>query len=88
MTINYLSLAVSEVHRLAPYVPGKAIEELERETGRNAESIIKLASNEVALPPPPAVLAATETVPGTVPGTTTSVEPGDGMDQALSGGRR
>ncbi|GAA4867147.1 glutamyl-tRNA reductase [Actinomycetospora straminea] len=43
-------------------------------------------------PQAPAVLAATETVPGTVPGTvpvaTTSVEPGDDVDQALSGGRR
>ncbi|WP_454840373.1 MULTISPECIES: histidinol-phosphate transaminase [Pseudomonas] len=58
MTINYLSLAVSEVHRLAPYVPGKAIEELERETGRNAESIIKLASNESPLAANPNVLRA------------------------------
>lgn len=60
MTINFLSLAVSEVHRLAPYVPGKAIEELERETGRSADNIIKLASNESPLAPNPNVIRAIE----------------------------
>lgn len=58
VTINYLSLAVSEVNRLAPYVPGKAIDELVRETGRSAESIIKLASNESPLAVNPNVLRA------------------------------
>lgn len=49
MTINYLSLSVSEVHRLAPYLPGQAIKELERELGRSAESTIKLESKESPL---------------------------------------
>jgi histidinol-phosphate aminotransferase len=58
MTIDYLSLAVSEVRLLEPYVPGKAIEELERETGLLSRDIIKLASNESPLEPNPRVLAA------------------------------
>lgn len=60
MTINYLSLAVSQVQHLAPYVPGKPIEALERETGLGAESIIKLASNESPLPANPNVVRAIE----------------------------
>ena len=37
-------LAVEHVRSLAPYVPGKPIDELERELG--IRNIIKLASNE------------------------------------------
>lgn len=58
MSIDYLSLAVSEVQQLAPYVPGKAIEELERETGLSVNEITKLASNESPLEPNPNVIAA------------------------------
>jgi histidinol-phosphate aminotransferase len=58
MTIDYLSLAAKEVKGLAPYVPGKAIEELEREAGLPASEIIKLASNESPLMANPRVIAA------------------------------
>jgi len=44
------------VLRLRPYVPGKPIEEVEREFG--ISNIIKLASNENPLGPSPAALAA------------------------------
>lgn len=40
----FLNLAVSGVQGLSPYLPGKPIEELERELGIN--NILKLASNE------------------------------------------
>jgi histidinol-phosphate/aromatic aminotransferase/cobyric acid decarboxylase-like protein len=58
VTIDYLSLAVSDVKRLAPYIPGKAIEELEREAGLPASEIIKLVSNEAPLMANPRVIAA------------------------------
>jgi histidinol-phosphate aminotransferase len=53
MTINYKALARSGVRELAPYQPGKPIEELRRELG--LERIIKLASNENPLGASPAV---------------------------------
>ncbi len=49
-------LAVECVRTLAPYVPGKPIEELERELG--IRDIIKLASNENPFGPSPRALAA------------------------------
>jgi histidinol-phosphate aminotransferase len=49
-------LAVENVRSLAPYVPGKPIEELERELG--IKGIIKLASNENPFGPSPQALAA------------------------------
>lgn len=52
-------LAVEHVRTLAPYVPGKPIEELERELG--IENIIKLASNENPFGPSPAALEAMRT---------------------------
>ncbi|KRC04551.1 aspartate aminotransferase [Hydrogenophaga sp. Root209] len=58
MTINYLSLAVREVSLLSPYVPGKSIDELERETGMASHRIIKLASNETPMRPNPHVIQA------------------------------
>lgn len=58
MSIDYLSIAVSGVQKLAPYAPGKAIEELERETGVPVNKIIKLASNESPLKANPHVIAA------------------------------
>lgn len=49
-------LAVEHVRTLAPYVPGKPIEELERELG--ISNIIKLASNENPFGPSPLAIAA------------------------------
>ena len=49
-------LAVDNVRSLSPYVPGKPIEELERELG--ISNIIKLASNENPFGPSPLALAA------------------------------
>ncbi|MGR8979603.1 MAG: histidinol-phosphate transaminase [Gammaproteobacteria bacterium] len=51
-------LAVSGVQKLVPYVPGKPIEELERELGLSR--IIKLASNENPLGPSRMALDAIE----------------------------
>ena len=52
----FLKLAQSGLQNLAPYKPGKPIEELERETGNR--DLVKLASNENPLGPPDRVLAA------------------------------
>jgi histidinol-phosphate aminotransferase len=49
-------LAVAHVRSLSPYVPGKAIEELQRELGLT--DIIKLASNENPFGPSPRALEA------------------------------
>ena len=49
-------LAVDNVRSLSPYVPGKPIEELQRELGLT--DIIKLASNENPFGPSPQALAA------------------------------
>jgi histidinol-phosphate aminotransferase len=49
-------LAVEQVRTLAPYVPGKPIEELERELG--IRDIIKLASNENPFGPSPLAIEA------------------------------
>jgi histidinol-phosphate aminotransferase len=49
-------LAVENVRSLSPYVPGKPIEELQRELGLT--DIIKLASNENPFGPSPRALAA------------------------------
>jgi histidinol-phosphate aminotransferase len=49
-------LAVEHVRSLSPYVPGKPIEELQRELGLS--DIIKLASNENPLGPSPKAIAA------------------------------
>lgn len=56
MTLDALSLATPGVRALQPYVPGKPIEELEREYG--VKNAIKLASNENPLGPSPLALAA------------------------------
>src|SRR4051812_28085534 len=50
------ALAVEHVRTLAPYVPGKPIEELQRELG--ISNIIKLASNENPFGPSPLALEA------------------------------
>jgi histidinol-phosphate aminotransferase len=56
MTIDVLSLATPGVRGLTPYVPGKPVEELERELG--VTHAIKLASNENPLGPSPQAMAA------------------------------
>jgi histidinol-phosphate aminotransferase len=50
------------VLRIAPYVPGKPIEEAQRETGRG--DVVKLASNENPLGPSPRALEAIRAVAG------------------------
>jgi len=50
---DFLDRARPAVRELAPYEPGKPIEELERELG--ISNIIKLASNESPLGPAPGV---------------------------------
>src|SRR5215510_2299288 len=49
-------LAIDNVRSLSPYVPGKPIEELQRELGLS--DIIKLASNENPFGPSPRALDA------------------------------
>ncbi|HEX7115899.1 MAG TPA: histidinol-phosphate transaminase [Steroidobacter sp.] len=56
MTFDPVRLAAPGVRTLAPYVPGKPIEELEREYG--IRDSIKLASNENPLGPGPKALEA------------------------------
>ena len=54
--LRFAELAAPPVRALHPYVPGKPVEELEREYG--ISDSIKLASNENPLGPPAAALAA------------------------------
>lgn len=54
--MSFCDLAVSGVAQLQPYVPGKPIEELQRQYG--VRNVIKLASNENPLGPPKAAVAA------------------------------
>jgi len=56
MHTQWESLANSHILGIAPYEPGKPVEELERELG--IIDAIKLASNENPLPPSPRVQAA------------------------------
>src|SRR3954467_10059392 len=51
-------LANPQLRDLPVYEPGKPIEETARELGAQADEIIKLASNENPLGPPPKALAA------------------------------
>src|SRR5262245_37855001 len=57
-------LVSERIARIAPYVPGKPIEELERELGSTwpKEGAIKLASNENPLGPSPKALEAAQAV--------------------------
>jgi histidinol-phosphate aminotransferase len=57
-TAGAVELAPEHVRRIAPYVPGKPIEELAREYGLAADAIVKLASNENPRGPSPRVLQA------------------------------
>src|SRR5499425_1185265 len=62
MTVSWESVANEHILGIAPYEPGKPIEELERELGLT--DVIKLASNENPLPPSERVLKAiTEALP-------------------------
>ena len=54
MSIDFLKLAVDGVQGLQPYLPGKPIEELERELG--VTNSLKLASNENPIGPSPKVV--------------------------------
>jgi histidinol-phosphate aminotransferase len=56
MPVSWEALANDHILGIAPYEPGKPIEELERELGIG--NVIKLASNENPLPPSERVLAA------------------------------
>jgi len=56
MSASWESLANDHILGIAPYEPGKPIEELERELG--ISNVIKLASNENPLPPSERVLEA------------------------------
>ena len=56
MSIDFHKLAVSGVQNLNPYLPGKPIEELERELG--VTNTLKLASNENTMGPSPAAISA------------------------------
>lgn len=56
MSTNFIKLAAPGVADLAPYQPGKPLDELEREYG--ISDAIKLASNENPLGPSPKVLQA------------------------------
>lgn len=58
MKINFRELANSSIKNLIPYVPGKPLEELERELG--ITSSIKLASNENPLGPSQNVMMAAQ----------------------------
>ena len=58
--MNYKTLAVPGVQNLKPYIPGKPIDELERELG--IKNSIKLASNENPLGPSPKALTAVQAV--------------------------
>ena len=60
MSANFYELAVPGVRDLEPYVPGKPIEELQRELGLT--DIVKLASNENPRGPSAAVRASLEAV--------------------------
>jgi histidinol-phosphate aminotransferase len=56
MPVSWESIANDHILGIAPYEPGKPIEELERELG--LKDVIKLASNENPLPPSERVLKA------------------------------
>lgn len=58
MSCDFLELAVPGVRGMSPYQPGKPIEELAREQGLRVEDIVKLASNENPLGPPPSAVKA------------------------------
>ncbi len=56
--MNLRELAPANVRAIAPYVPGKPIQETARELGMPEADILKMASNESPLGPSPKALAA------------------------------
>ncbi len=60
MSNKFLELAAPGVQQLKPYIPGKPVEELERELGITGS--LKLASNENPLGPSPLAVAAAQSV--------------------------
>ena len=64
MSTKFLKLAAPGVQQLRPYLPGKPVEELERELGISHS--IKLASNENPLGPSPLAIKAASSVIDTV----------------------
>lgn len=56
--VDWCDLAATGVQGLAPYQPGKPIEEVAREIGLRPEEIVKLASNENPLGPSPKAVEA------------------------------
>ena len=58
MSTDFHKLAVSGIQNLKPYLPGKPIEELERELG--VSNTLKLASNENTMGPSPLAVKAME----------------------------
>ena len=60
MDNKFLSFAVTGVQQLQPYLPGKPVEELERELG--ISNILKLASNENPLGPSQAAIQSAQKV--------------------------
>ena len=56
ITVKYEELIREEILAITPYVPGKPIEEVQRELG--ITNVIKLASNENPLGPAPRAIAA------------------------------
>ncbi len=55
---NERPLAPEHIRRIAPYVPGKPVDDLAREMRLDPRGIVKLASNENPRGPGPAVVAA------------------------------
>ena len=58
MAKDVAELARPSIFRIRPYVPGKPIEEVERELGIRSQDLIKLASNENPAGPSPLAVAA------------------------------
>ncbi len=58
MSCDFLKLAVPGVRAMNPYQPGKPVAELARERGVRVADIVKLASNENPLGPPPSAIKA------------------------------
>ncbi len=56
MSCDFLKLAVPGVRAMHPYQPGKPVAELAREQGLQVAEIVKLASNENPLGPPPSAV--------------------------------
>ncbi|MCM8760389.1 MAG: histidinol-phosphate transaminase [Candidatus Omnitrophica bacterium] len=55
-----------DIKKIAPYVPGKPIEEIQRTYGLDIERIVKLASNENPLGPSPKVVEAVKRCAGKI----------------------